>query len=183
MVMAYLGWGSLVWDPRGLPIRGGWHQDGPLLPIEFARQSDDDRITLVLSQGRALVRALWALSSAESLAEAREALRIREGILKKNETRDIADSPSGGGEGEIAERIRVWAKAAGIDCVVWTNLGEKFDGQEKAPTMAEVVSYLSGLPHEKRVHAERYIRMAPRQIDTEYRRRIEFELGWTPLSE
>ena len=54
MNIAILGWGSLVPDPRGLPIAGGWHQGGPILPIEFSRISKDGQragcLTLVIDE-------------------------------------------------------------------------------------------------------------------------------------
>jgi hypothetical protein len=56
-MIACIGWGSLIWDMRNLNVDGNWHADGPLLPIEFARQSRDGRITLVIVQGFAPVRA------------------------------------------------------------------------------------------------------------------------------
>ena len=49
--IACIAWGSLVWDPRELPVTAVWRRDGPALPIEFARCSVDRRITLVIDPG------------------------------------------------------------------------------------------------------------------------------------
>jgi hypothetical protein len=71
-----------------------------------------------------------------------------------------------------------------LDVVIWTALPPKFRGENgKMPSADDVITHLSDLRHEKRKHAEQYIRMTPRQIDTNYRRQIEVALHWTPLSE
>src|SRR2546427_8381122 len=60
--------------------------DGPFLPIEFARQTSDGRLTLVLVRNQPtvpLVRSLWALFSVSQLDVARQALADREGIQKE----------------------------------------------------------------------------------------------------
>lgn len=54
-MIACIGWGSLIWDRRNLDVDGVWRVDGPMLPVEFARQSGDGRVTLVLEQGFRLV--------------------------------------------------------------------------------------------------------------------------------
>lgn len=54
MAIAILGWGSLIWCPGNLRIRGPWRHDGPVLPIEFARISADGRLTLVVHRSTSI---------------------------------------------------------------------------------------------------------------------------------
>lgn len=191
MKIACLGWGSLIWDPRDLKIQREWFHDGPILPIEFTRRSNDDRITLVIddneNEDTQAVRVLWALVSTRDDNEARESLRKREfsksnidnfdfdkkiPILKKDE------SISGD---KTKSKIQDWLVSKDIDAAIWTGLTwnkKHFDG--KRPNKEEVVDYLKSLKGGERNHAEEYIRNAPPQIDTIYRRAIEKELGWTP---
>lgn len=183
MVIGCLGWGSLVWDPRELPVHGRWFEDGPFLPVEFARQSSDGRLTLVLVRGATPVRTLWAPFSVGTVAEAREALRKREGVLESNADAHIAAWVSTAMRDSNPVEIGRWARRLELDAVVWTALSPKFKCENgRIPTVDEAVTYLRELPHEQRRCAERYIRMAPRQVDTLYRRRFEAEFGWTPLS-
>lgn len=183
MLIACLGWGSLVWDPRELPVHGKWFEDGPLLPIEFARQSKDGRLTLVLVSAYASkVRSLWTLFSLDTLPKAREALRLRESVLEQNRDSHIAGWSTGAPDPPHFPEIALWARSQNIDAVVWTSLPPKFGDELRAPTLAEATTHLRELPHEQRRNAERYIRMTPRQIDTPYRRRFESDFGWSPLS-
>ena len=64
--------------------------------------------------------------------------------------------------------------------MIWTKLRPRWNGQEGCPSSETVVEYLADLRGPTRDCAEEYIRRAPRQIDTEYRRSIEAVLGWAP---
>ena len=183
MRIACLGWGSLVWDPRDLQIQRRWFCDGPLVRVEFLRESDDRRITLVIHPDAGPVRSLWALMSLTNLDEARESLRKREnmstkrlkeiGVWSKTSKEDFSVS--------IVD-LPAWANARGIEAVVWTGLPPRFGGDEShSPSVEEVLVHLDGLEGPVRDNAERYVRLAPRQIDTLYRRRIEATFGWTAL--
>ena len=179
MKIGCLGWGSLLWDSKGLPTRGVWFTDGPFLPIEFARQSKDDRITLVLVDGVSLVRSLWVLLSAVSMDDATKALAKREETPKKHIGVWTPDSRK---ETGFQQLIGEWAQRMTLDAVVWTALPPRFKKEDRAPAAQEVISHLSALSGDTRKRAEEYIRMAPRQIDTDYRRKIESVFHWSPLS-
>src|SRR6266446_10996558 len=146
MVIACLGWGSLVWDPRELPVQARWFEDGPILSVEFARQSSDGRLTLALVPPTTSIRALWAPFSVNTVAAAREALRRREGVLEKNRENHIAVWQAADQNDSSPASISAWARGLKIDAVVWTALPPCFNGEEnRVPTPDEAVAYLRRL--------------------------------------
>lgn len=155
---------------------------GPLLSVEFARQSNNGRITLVLAQRSEPVPTLWSLFRTRDLAQARESLRVCEHIPRPRAADLIAHWRRGEDRGSETDAIiSAWAANRELEAVVWTNLAPKFAGTDgRMPTETEVIAYLRALAGEARQRAEEYVRRAPRQIDTAYRRAIEITLGWTP---
>jgi hypothetical protein len=171
--IACLGWGSLIWDTsRPFPVIGEWREDGPGLPLEFARQSGGNRMTLVIVDIAHSVSALWAQLDAASLDQAICALSEREGVPNKNV---IGRWPNNTGtlyphQSDIA----AWAISKDLTGVVWTALPP---GMKKArgvmPTLAEVKAHLRGLGSIESVSAIEYIHRAPIQIATPYRSILE----------
>jgi hypothetical protein len=142
-------------------------------------------MTLVLDAEAQPIRVLWVLMSLQSLDDAVGALREREGVLKKNITEHIAFWTEAAPEKyPFASAIGAWAQRLGLNAVVWTALGIKHPNPSVnvRPSCTEVIEHLRSLTHERRRHAEEYVRRTPIQIDTDYRRSIELELGWTPLA-
>lgn len=179
--IACLGWGSLVWDPRTLAIQRQWFDDGPFIRVEFLRKSNNGRITLVLDETAQPVRSLWAVMDATAIEPAAEALREREGVLEKNSKKDIGRWVTGSPSPSNIVGLPEWAQARGIDGIVWTALGHKFHASGARASAEDITAYLRGLTGRVREDAERYVRYAPPQIDTPYRRAIEATLGWTPM--
>lgn len=177
MTIACLGWGSLIWDPRDLPLASVWFEDGPPLRVEFTRQSNNGRMTLVLELSAPENRSLWAAMQAEDLASAKAALMAREDTNDANVASWEVGDPA---PAAIAD-LPAWAAAHQVTGVVWTALASRFNGRKMVPTVDQVTAYLGGLEGNKRAEAETYIRRAPRQVSTPYRLAIEAALGWTPL--
>ena len=206
-----LGWGSLIWDIDGLPVEklerglpvppwvlspeggdvGDWKPDGPEVRVEFVRQSgrDRDRLTLVLYDAAERHPCLWARMTVGTRDEAVRALTRREyPKIPKAKIDDwskinIGRWSKGKAAPTLIPSLGVWATDRDIEHVIWTALGPKFCGLPVAPTEDQAVSYLRRLSDKKKAaEAEKYVRRAPPQIDTAYRRRIIRCLGWTPVA-
>lgn len=177
--IACIAWGSLLWEPGPLKLASGWRPDGPLLPLEFVRDSDDsDELALVLHEPAPPMPTWWALLDTTDLDAAREMLRQREKI-RPEYPQWVGSIPNP--HGPVDMRVSAWMADRGIDAAVWTALPAKFAKvSERAPSPHEAVAYLAGLQGEVRAHAEQYVRKIPKEIDTLYRRVFEERLGWTP---
>jgi hypothetical protein len=166
-----LAWGSLVWNPGALPIVGDWSTDGPALPLKFARESEDGRMTLVLVDHDRPVSVLWAELEVRDIEQASEALRLREKVRFDGA---IGRWPAVARQHAFDEVIGGWMNAKGSDGVVWTALrpGMRADRQSRSyvtPSLARIERHLAALPPEARVNAARYVNSAPEQIATPYR--------------
>jgi hypothetical protein len=183
MNIACIAWGSLLWKPSPLKLASGWHPDGPRLPIEFVRQSDDDpELALALYEGAKPMPTYWAWLAVRDLDTARAMLGKREQIRPAYPECVGSIPPLDGAA--VDPRIESWMQKKSIDAVVWTALPAKFDGASgRAPTLDEAVAWLDSLQGAQRAKAEDYVRRTPAHIDTRYRRRIEQRLGWRPLRE
>lgn len=181
MKIACLGWGSLIWNPGNLQVKKQWCTDGPVLPVEFARQSNNGRLTLVITPEAIPVPTLWSLMTTKDLDIARESLREREGIGPKSAGRFIGLVVAGlpAPADAVSQSVASWMYEQQLDAVLWTHLPPKFNGRRIAPTVTEALHYLSTLEGEQASAAVEYIRRAPAQIATRYRTAIEAELGWT----
>lgn len=178
MTIVCLGWGSLIWNPDDLPIVGQWQNDGPELPLEFVRQSNDGRLTLVIDEDAKPLTTFWASMTPKTLGEAAEALRVREG---RPHAKHIGRWPTAERSYPHQQVIADWAAKKNIEGVVWTALPSKFDNAtDRKPSLNEAIAYLSALSGDQRAKAEQYIRCAPQPIKTAYRERFESELGWLP---
>ncbi len=144
MAIGCLGWGSLIWDPQGLPVtKNDWNTDGPSLPIEFSRMSGEDRITLVVRDGGPTVSVLWCELPYNSVAEAANQLRRRE----RTKQEWIGRWPNDGSSSYLhAETIEGWAQEKGLEGVVWTAIPSKWNERDyDAPSLEYILQHLRAL--------------------------------------
>lgn len=187
--IACLGWGSLLWDPRTLPLAGPFQRQGPSLPIEFSRVALDGRVTLVIDSTALDTQTYWAPLAVESLDGAIAGLGLRERIAPDRwsdwiglQSNSMRGANSGRADPVVRERIADWLCDQGLDAIVWTALpSRRPNGDERKPDTEELLTHLKSLSGEARSRAEEYIRRAPGSLRTFNRVRFEEELGWNPV--
>ena len=182
MRIALIAWGSLVWDPRDLKAADTFAPNGPLLPIEFCRISEDGRLTLVVDETFGAVCTTHSAPSAlQNLDAAIENLRMREGMRNAQEIGFV--ELSSGKQSEVAAQrhpsavatIASWAQSKAYDAAVWTALASNFDepGRGGEPfSVAAAIRYLETLEERDSAtfaSALAYIRNAPAEVETPVR--------------
>lgn len=189
MNIGILAWGSLIWQPKDLffDTEFGWKEDGPILPIEFARISKDGRVTLVITQNGTFVPTLYTASKYKTLDEAILNLAVREGSGRRSIGSYDKTKNEFSHNVFFAENILDWMNENDFDAIIWTNLGENWNlKNEKGEIIIQIrpenrIEYLKSLKGNTSALAEEYIRKTPVQIKTKYRAKIEAELNWKPI--
>lgn len=186
MRIAILVWGSLFWDPRNLEKTDEWFYDGPVLPIEFARISGGNRLTLVIKPNFDSVTTLYAVSSNDDFTTARKNLQSREdtpnidniGFINfENNTQHVRPSNA-----FVIEILRQWNEAKEFDAIIWSDFSPRFTDAIHQPfTLPNVITFLNDLPDAEKVEALKYIRNTPQQITTRFRNSIEQHFEGTYL--
>ncbi len=184
MKSAILAWGSIVREPGELNVAAEFVANGPLLPIEFCRVSDDGRLTLVVDETFGSVCTTYSAPSATlTLDGAIENLRLRE----RTKAREVGFVElASGKQGDIAMQrhpeavaaISAWATSNGYDAAIWTALTCNFDEPDKGGepfSVTAAIRYLEALESrdaEKFAHALAYIRNAPIEVETPVRDQV-----------
>lgn len=148
------------------------------LPIEFARESADGRITLVVTPDAKESPVLWVELDVDTVQSACSALAVREEISTKYIDRSVGFWSSDGkrSKHQHADAVGEWALGKGLTGVVWTALKPKIGNDYRTPTLDEVVSHLSGLDAVSRAKAKEYISKTPPQIKTANRSAIQQQM-------
>ena len=117
------------------------------------------------------------------ITEAKKYLAQREGISDRNIRYSIGfwDKASNSSHGQSSTEVEIWAKNKELDGVVWTNLKYGFKlSRNVMPEYQDILSHFESLSNEQRIVAEKYVRKTPIQINTEFRSKLEADLGWLP---
>ncbi len=180
MKIAIIAWGSLVWDPRTLRIKGEWKNQGPRLQIEFSRVSKDGRLTLVVDDNDGVEVQTYCAQSVQcepgdaiaDLSEREATLRKRIGFVEANNGNCSISEFSD--QIDITEIMVAWCKSLGFEAAIWTALPPQFEEQTKTLfSVDNAVAYLNRLPLPVRKNALEYIEKAPRETDTPVRRKVK----------
>jgi len=179
MKIAFIGWGSLIWNPGGLRIKSKWFNDGPYLPVEFTRISNDNRVTLIIDEEATPIQTLWALANTQIIEDAKESLRDREGVnnVRLISSIGINDEP----KNKTEKVIQKWLTDQALDYAVWTGLSFSKKTGNRRPSIGEIINHLQNITPSEKLAAENYVRKAPTQVQTNFRKAIEIEFGWIPF--
>lgn len=182
MKIAVIAWGSLIWDPRTLNIKGRFNPSGPKLPLEFSRISKDGRLTLAITKKYGTpCQSYVATSAYDNMQDAVLNLWERESgprsvsgkWFNPNKRLETVSWLMKGKPFPNEEQYRImnkWLKGTDYDAVIWTSLKLKFyEVTHNQFTPKNAIKYLRSLPDDARERAVEYINKSPPEIRTHVR--------------
>jgi hypothetical protein len=152
--LACIGYGSLIWNPGNLAPHlqhpDQWFADGPLLPVEFARESSRQRITLAIitnPTGYPNCATYWTTFNHDNINTARKQLADREacgeqyiGLMTTTGQVDSTLPPA------LLDVLKTKMEEKELDGMIWTELPCGFmDRRGQVPSVEEVCACLERL--------------------------------------
>lgn len=132
MRIAYLAWGSLLWNDKKLKLKSGWEKTNFQFPLNFSRISDKGkgRLTLVIDPENGFLNPVYfGITKSTDLNKAINTLKNREktsmaligyinlkdGTVRSNllEDKDI-------------KKVMNFGKNQKLDAIVWTDIPPNF---------------------------------------------------------
>lgn len=159
MKIAYLAWGSLLWDYNILPIKHYWKKSEIKLPLEYSRKSDHKkgRMTLVIDKKYGSWNNVWyALVDLNNLNMAIRILRKRE-KSKTNKSIGYVNLIDNTFHtktlGKLTiDKIKKWMKNKNIEAVIWTDLQSNWNFN-----IERGIKYLQSRPLKTQIKILEYI--------------------------
>jgi hypothetical protein len=175
MTIAFLGWGSLLWEPDSPfdAVHGPWAFDGPRLPLEFSRISATraSALTLVIDkQHGAACQVAWCQSTRPTVEAAVRDLLTREGTKGDNIRHLACEAALPPTTPAIDVAIATWGRSKGVTTVIWTGLDSNFTKATGKPfSISAAMAHIKGLPDPGKRAAYDYASRAPDFIRTPLR--------------
>lgn len=184
--IAVLAWDGLpMAEGRLFPLREGWRDGGPALPVEIAHLTPDLMLIAVLCRGAPEFSVRWCLLETESASEVVWALARIYGA--QPEDIGYIDLENGGSwcrtVDEKIPEITSWAESVAsrighLDLVIWNDLRPNFTKKTRMETTAEnVLRFALRLPEDKRSKLAAYLKGMPEGISTPIRNHLLDNIG------
>jgi len=159
MKIAYLAWGSLLWDFSNLKLKTKWKESHILLPLNFSRVSDKGkgRLTLVIDNQTGTPNNIFvAKTKFTNLNKAISAIKTREKTRKSNmgyiNWKDESFRTNNLKLSQIND-VTNYAKNNNLDAIIWTDISpnfEKITGQKM--TTSNAIKYIEEKQNRKKMY-------------------------------
>lgn len=187
MNITLVSFGSLLWNNKGLRI-SKFKDNGPFLPLEFSRISQDGRLTLVIDERSGRDNPTFhAKMKYNTLQKAIKALQTREKIKDENIDRsigvvDVVNKQVNLGAQKYSKRVLdslyQWGLSNKVDFIIFSALSVRFKDAINVPFSSfSAMAYLEGIEDEEVLNrAIEYIQKVPR-VSTNFRELFEHNIN------